>query len=93
MVHAHPPKLIHTLLAASTLSLVLSTQATAWSWEAKTYRVENGQFKSNNYSGSGSDFSNSGSCSGSNNCTISSSYTSEFLSQKNFHPYELKCAL
>ena len=79
---SNPPKLIHTLLAASTLSLVLSTQATAWSWEAKTYEVKDNRFTNSSYSGSGSEFSGNGSCSGSSDCTISGSYTSEFLSQK-----------
>ena len=47
-------------------------------WEAKTYRVEGNTFTNSSYS----DFSSNGSCFGSSDCTISGSYTSEFLSQK-----------
>ena len=47
-------------------------------WEANTYRVNGNTFTNSSYS----DFSNNGSCSGSSDCTISGSYTSEFLSQK-----------
>ena len=49
-------------------------------WEAKTYRVKDNPFTHSSYSQG--DFSSNGSCSGSSHCTISGSYTSEFLSQK-----------
>ena len=48
--------------------------------EAKTYEVKDNKFTNSSYSQG--DFSSSGSCSGSSDCTISGSYTSEFLSQK-----------
>ena len=51
-------------------------------WEANTYEVKDNRFTITNRSYSEGDFSNNGSCSGSSDCTISGSYTSEFLSQK-----------
>ena len=50
-------------------------------WEANTYEVKDNRFTITNSSYSQGDFSSSGSCSGSSDCTISGSYTSQFLSQ------------
>ena len=52
-------------------------------WQANTYKVNGNTFTNSSYSEG--DFSNSGSCSGSSDCTISGSYTSEFLSQTKTH--------
>ena len=48
-------------------------------WEANTYEVNGNTFTNSSYSEG--DFSNNGSCFGSGDCTISGSYTSQFLSQ------------